>query len=374
MKRVLFLLTGLDYAGAETQVVQLCRVFRGMGCSVQLISMIEPAAFLEELAAMGVAVMTLGMRKGIADPRAIVRLRRRIREFQPDVVHSHMVHANLLARITRLFVRMPVLACTAHSIYEGGRLRSWLYRVTDRLCDIMTNVSQEAVNRYIAIKASPPGKIRFMPNGIDMGRFAEQTGKRLNCREELGVGESFVWLAAGRLAPEKDYMTMLAAFSEVRKSCPHTTLLIAGIGPDAEALQRFSRRLRLEDGVRFLGIRTDIPVLMNAADAYLMSSKWEGLPMVLLEACASGLPIVATDVGGNGEIVNSGVNGYLAEPSNPEQLADQMRRLMSHTPERRAEMGRYSRELVRQRYDIHAIAKRWEGLYEQAAGKKRLRS
>ncbi|GGA33411.1 glycosyltransferase [Paenibacillus physcomitrellae] len=366
MKKVLFLITGLDYAGAEAQVVQLSRMFRGAGFVVQLISMIEPTAYLEELTAMGVVVLTLGMRKGMPDPRAVFRLRRLIRSFQPDVVHSHMVHANLLARVTRLFVRMPVLACTAHSIHEGGRFRTWLYRLTDRMCDVMTNVSQEAVNRYITIKASPPDKILLMPNGIDMERFSLSARVRVQIRRELGVEGRFVWLAVGRLAPEKDYLTMLGAFAEVRRSFPQTMLLIAGIGPEEAELKRYCREEGLEEQVRFLGLRTDIPDLMHGADAYLMSSKWEGLPMVLLEAGASGLPMVATDAGGNREIVQHGVNGYLSAPSDPLALAGEMLKLLGLTSSQQAAMGRFSQERIGRDYDIRAIARRWEVLYEQA--------
>lgn len=367
MKRVLFLITGLDYAGAENQVVQLCRALRAKSYTVQLISMVEPTAYLDELQEMGVEVHSLHMQKGVADPRAIFRFKKRLRAFRPDIIHSHMVHANLLARLTRLFVHMPLLICTAHSINEGGRLRNLLYRITDPFCDLMTNVSQEAVNRYIEIKAVPKHKIIFMPNGINMDRFirSEQAGHLL--RQELGLQGRFIWLAVGRLAPEKDYESMLRAFALVHPVFPDSTLLIAGIGPERSSLEQLSQTLELDDSVRFLGIRSDVSSLMSAADAYLMSSKWEGLPMVLLEASASGLPIVATDVGGNKEVVHDGLNGYLAGASDPEHLAGCMQRLMEKPGAVRAEMGSAGREYVNRKFNINTIVERWESLYGQDA-------
>ncbi|WP_068621027.1 glycosyltransferase [Paenibacillus tuaregi] len=365
MKRVLFLITGLDYAGAENQVVQLCRALRAKDYSVLLISMVKPVAYLDELQEMGVEVRSLHMRRGVADPRAIFRLKRIIRAFQPDIVHSHMVHANLLARLTRVFVRMPLLICTAHSINEGGWLRNLLYRVTDPFCDLMTNVSQEAVNRYVEIKAAPKHKIIFMPNGINMDRFTRSDLAGRTLRQELGLGNCFIWLAAGRLAPEKDYASMLSAFGKVHRLYPGSRLLIAGIGPERPALEELSRTLELDESVLFLGIRSDMSRLMSAADAYVMSSKWEGLPMVLLEASASGLPIVATDVGGNREVVHDRVNGYLAEASDPDQLADCMLRLMEKPEAVRAEMGRAGREYVNSKFNINTIVERWESLYGQ---------
>lgn len=117
--KILFLITGFDYAGAESQVVLLCRDLRARGCEVRLVTMIPPVAYLDELRDLGVEVRSLNMKKGVPDPRAIFRLARIIREMRPDVVHSHLVHANLLARAARLFVRIPFLICSAHNINEG---------------------------------------------------------------------------------------------------------------------------------------------------------------------------------------------------------------------------------------------------------------
>ena len=374
MRKVLFLITGLDYAGAEAQVVQLASAFCRWGDTVRLVSLVEPVAYLDELAAMGVTVMNLGMRRGVPDPRAILRLRNMIRSYQPDVVHSHMVHANLLARVTRLCVPIPVLVCTAHSIWEGGRVRTWLYRLTDPLCDVMTNVSQEAVNRYIQIKASRADKIRYMPNGIDVEKFTsiDRDTARSELQEELGLQDSFIWFAAGRLAPEKDYTTMLRAFVQVRKEQEKVVLLIAGVGPEEAELKELCHMFELDGHVHFLGVRKGIPKLMRAANAYVMSSKWEGLPMVLLESSASSLPIVATEVGGNAEVVRDRVNGYLAQPSNPSSLVAGMLRMMEHTDGELSEMGRQGMEWISLHYGIEAIARQWGELYDAAAKFKQL--
>ncbi|MNH77820.1 GDP-mannose-dependent alpha-(1-6)-phosphatidylinositol monomannoside mannosyltransferase [compost metagenome] len=369
MKRVLYLITGFDYAGAESQLVHICRSLKSKGYLVQLISMVQPVAYLDELDEMGVEVHSLNMRKGIPDPRAIFRLRRFIRSFKPDVIHSHMVHANLLARVTRLFVPMKLLICTAHSINEGGRLRNLLYRITDPLCDLMTNVSQEAVDRYIEIKAAPRHKIIFMPNGINLDHFSRSEQDRMLLRREMNLEGKFIWLALGRLVPEKDYETMLRAFAGVIRAYPASHLLIAGIGPERSRLEELCRALELEQSVLFLGMRTDVTRLMSAADGYLMSSKWEGLPMVLLEASASGLPIVATDVGGNKEVVHEGVNGYLAKASDPDQLAECMIRVMAKPEEIRFEMGSAGREYVGGKFNINTIVERWENVYGQEASK-----
>lgn len=375
--KILFLITGFDYAGAESQVVLLCRDLRARNCEIRLVTMIHPVAYLDELREMGVEVQSLGMRKGVPDPRAIFRLACIIREMKPDVVHSHLVHANLLARVTRLFVKIPFLICTAHSINEGGRVREWLYRLSDPLGDLLTNVSREAVDRYISRKIAPARKIKLLTNGVNLEQFGGDGGKRAELRRRLGLisspgqeGEPFMWLAAGRFVPEKDYPVMIFAFAEVLKTYPNSRLFIAGIGPQQPHIERQAEELGIQKKVNFLGIRTDIPELMSAADGFVLSSKWEGLPIVLLEACASRLPIVATRVGGNEEVVLDGVNGYVTEPENHSTLARSMERLMALPSEERLRMGARGREHVMEHYEIGRVAQKWADIYGKACGRE----
>ncbi len=125
--QILFLITGLAYGGAETQLVNLATKLKCRGWDVRVVSMLPPQAFVEELKNADIPLVTLNMRRGVADPRAVFRLLKILREWKPDIVHSHMVHANLLARVVRIFCKMPVLISTAHSIDEGGRWREIAY-------------------------------------------------------------------------------------------------------------------------------------------------------------------------------------------------------------------------------------------------------
>src|SRR5690606_30286895 len=128
---------------------------------------------------------------------------------------------------------------------------------------------------------------------------------------------------------------------------PEVLLLIVGRGSLASEVEAQSRALGLEEHVRFLGARTDVPALMSAADGYLMSSAWEGLPLVLLEAASAGLPIVATDVGGNAEVVMPGVNGMLVAAHDPRALHDAIEQVVAMPAEQRRAWGEAGRVLVR---------------------------
>lgn len=368
--RCILAITGLAYGGAETQLVHLATQLKERGWEVRVVSLTPPKAYVEELEAIGISVFSLGIRRRVPDPRPILRLARLIREWRPHIVHSHMVHANLLARIVRLLAPIPVLICTAHSIDEGGRLREVLYRLTDPLCDLTTQVSKAGLERYVRVGAVPAKKIRFIPNGVDTARFRPDPEVRQALRQELGAGNAFVWLAVGRFDPPKDYSNLLQAFAQVVRERPEALLLIAGDGPLRPAMEELARKLDLNEKVRFLGIRWDVPALMNAADAYVMSSAWEGMPMVLLEAGASGLPIVATDVGGNREVVLDGKTGFLVSPKDPKALAQAMLRLMNLAPEVRKQMGEAARQYIEANYSLERIVDQWERLYRELLAKK----
>lgn len=366
---VCFLLTSLDVGGAETQVINLASRFKERGWTVRLVSMLAPEAWFDTLESMQIEFVSLHMPRGIPDVRGLIRLVALLRKWRPHVLHCHMVHANILGRIARLASPVPVVISTAHNIDEGGHWRELAYRFTDGLADITTNVSQAAVDCYVRVGAAPENKIRFIPNGLDTDRFKPDGQYVKALREELGLDDSFVWLAVGRLEKEKDYPCMLRAFAMVQ-AAGRSMLLIAGRGPDEGALKSLARDLGIADRVRFIGVRTDVERLMNAADAYVMSSAWEGLPMVLLEAAATALPAVTTDVGGCREIVIDGETGAVVQPENPRELAEAMLRIMTMPEAQRLALGRAGRRHVEKYFRLDRVVDVWEALYEEFLSRK----
>jgi glycosyltransferase involved in cell wall biosynthesis len=368
---IALLTTSLMRGGAEIQVFLLARTLKQRGHEVSVISMVAPEAFEAELAELGIPLYSLNMRPGIPDPRAVWHLAGILRARHPDILHSHMIHANLLGRLVRLLVRIPVQVSTAHNIDEGGRWRERAYRLTDSLATLTTNVSRAAVERYVRVKAVPASKIRYVPNGLELAPFVSGPNSRPSLRQALGLEARFTWLAIGRLDVQKDYPTMLRAMAATSTAHPETRLLIAGEGPLRADLDALRNQLSLSERVTFLGKRHDIPALLQAADAYVMSSAWEGLPMVLLEAAASGLPIVATDVGGNREIVQDGVSGLLVPPGDPAALAKAMQQLMAMPEATRRQMGEAGRRHVQQHYDLARVVDTWEALYAELLSRRR---
>jgi glycosyltransferase involved in cell wall biosynthesis len=367
---VVFVLNCLDVGGAEIQVVRLARAMRRREARVAVVSLLKPGPLAEPLREIGVDVFTLGMRAGVPNPLAILRLRRIMRRLRPHIVHSHIVHANLLSRITRLVAPMPVLICTAHNLVESGRILELCYRYTDGLADLTTNVSQLAVDRYVRVGAAPAQRIRFVPNGLELDAFQFDPSVRRQMRRELGFADQFIWLAVGRFREQKDYPNLLRAFAELssRETSQESVLAIAGSGPREQEARNLTASLNLTDRVHFLGLRSDIPQLMNMADAFVLSSAWEGMPLVLQEAGASALPIVATDVGGNREVTLDGISAFLVPPQDPLALADAMGKVVALSPADRQRMGQAGRDHIASNYDIERIVDLWESLYAEFGG------
>jgi len=355
MTRVVLLTTNLARGGAEIQVTQLALDLRERGWEVSVVSLVEPTAFEADLREGGVPVYW-------APPARLIPL---LLKLQPQVLHAHLFHANMAARLARLLVPVPVVISTIHSMAESSRRtgrvrgRDWLYRLTDPLADQVVCVSEAAARRHLSAHAVSAARLCVIPNGIHTANFRPDPSRREATRAALGLGDGFIWLAAGRLMWKKNYPLMLEAAS---RQPGDTVLLIAGEGPDEADLKRQAAVRGLQ--ARFLGARDDMPALMNAADGLVLSSAVEGLPMVLLEAAASGLPQVAVDVGGVPEAVIDGRTGYVVPPGDSGALAAAMAKLAALPARERAEMALNAREHVLAHFDLRGVTARWEHLYE----------
>lgn len=360
---ILLLTTALTYGGAEVQVVELARGLKRRGWQVHVVSMVAPVAFTTQLRAAGVTVHSLDMSPGRPSARAMRRWVSIVRSVRPDIVHSHMIHANLLGRLSRLFVRMPALISTAHNIDEGGGWRIPAYRLTDSLADLTTNVSDAATERYVRDGLTRASRIQTVPNGVRIGDFAFDPAARNDLREKLGLQDSFVWLCVGRIAPAKNHTLLLRAFAPLAQANPHAALVLVGEGEMERDIRHLSRVYGIERQVHFLGRRDDVARLMSAADAFVLSSDWEGLPMVLLEAGASGLPIVATNVGGNGETFAPTKAHHLIAPRNAGALQSAMSAVMALPEAERRAAGTANARKIQEQFSLDVVLDRWEALY-----------
>jgi glycosyltransferase involved in cell wall biosynthesis len=349
--------------GAERQLILLAKGLLRRGWRVSVVALSGTGGSAAgELTAAGAGFLSLEMRKGLADPRGWIRFHRWLRREAPDVLHAHLPHAAWLARWSRLAAPVRAVVDTLHSSSTGSLGRRLGYRWSGWLTDRTTAVSQAVAEAHLAAAMTKESELTVLPNGVDAEAWRPDAAVRAAVRGELGLADEFLWLAAGRLEAVKDYPTLLHAMAEIAEPA---RLVIAGSGPLGDELSRLTSRLGLAGRVRFLGFEPDLLRWMQAADGFVLSSRWEGLPMGVLEACACGLPVVATDVPGTWEAIADGQTGFLVAAGSATALASALIRTMRASSEDRRGMGERARQRTMERYGLESVLDRWEALYRE---------
>lgn len=365
MSHVALVIPTLDrVAGAERQVMLLARGLAARNWRVSVVALSGDGADAgPELRSAGLEFISLEMRKGLADPRGWIRFRAWLRRRRPDIVHAHLPHAAWLARWSRLSADVPVQIDSVHTSATGGLGRRIGYRLSRRLPDVVSAVSEGVAEAYRSAGMVSARRLVVIPNGVDIERWRPDPRARNALRRLLGFTGEFLWFAAGRLERVKDYPALFRAMMDLPKAAH---LVIAGAGPDEGSLRGLATQFGIQTQVRFLGFQPDVLPWMQAADAFVLSSRWEGLPLSLLEAGACALPAVATDVAGSREVIVKGETGFLASAGDTRALRGAMNRMMSLSLQARAAMGEQARRRVAENFSMERVLDRWDSLYRES--------
>lgn len=361
-RHVALVIPTLDrFAGAERQVMLLASGLRRRGWEVSVVALAgQGGSSAAELRTAGVAFLGIGMRKGLADPRGWLRFILWLRRARPDVVHAHLARAAWLVRWSRLFAAVPVVIDTLHSASTGTLGRRLGYRFSRWLPDKVTAVSPSVADSHLSARMVSGKNLIALHNGVDLDEWRPDEHVRATVRREMGLDDQFLWVAVGHLEMVKDYPTLLKAMAALSRS---TRLVIAGSGPLLANLSCLSSHLGLSGRVRFLGFDSNVKRWLQAADGFVLASRWEGLPMALLEASACGLPTVATDVPGVREVIEDGETGLLVPAMDIPALAWAMTTIMQTPPEERRVIGARARRNVAERFGLDSALDQWEELY-----------
>ena len=316
-----------------------------------------------------------------ADAVALRDLMRLIEAFKPDVVHSHTAKAGFLGRQAALLRGRrssgpsPILVHTFHGhVLEGyfGSVKQSVYRTLERRLakrtDRLIGVSSATVDDLVRLRIAPPERFSVIPLGLDLTPFVLHKGAAAaQLRREIGVADDEILASfVGRLVPIKRVDVLLRAVAVARLEGAPLRLAVAGDGELRAALVALSRELMIEDCVSWLGYRRDLPTLAAASDIAVLSSDNEGTPVSLIEAGASGLPAVSTDVGGVRDVVLNGVTGLLVPATDHERLGAAIASLAAD-PERRRAMGGRARDHVLSQFSIERLIGDITSLYEELA-------
>ena len=364
-RSVLFVITGLGRGGAESQLVRIAIDLRHKGWKVAVLAICEPTDFLPLLGKESIEVYSCNIKRGhlrsiLGLFAACKKLKATVRLVRADVLVCFMFHAYFFGRVIGSFSNVPVVSSVRTE--KNNWVRRFLTRITDKYSCITVFNSRKISEKAVRKRYVSEERVRVIPNGVDTRRFALTSAKDDSIKDLKIDSDAFVWVSVGRLERPKDYPNLLRAFLKVKKS-KNTVLLIAGKGSQLRKLQGIARKLRISERVHFLGEIDNIPGLLSCADALVISSAWEGLPNSLLEALASGLPAVSTDVGGVREVMNgSSTCGFVVRPKNSDALADAMLELMQLTAAERRSIGQKQRERILNVHDFAKVVDSYEGI------------
>lgn len=321
----------------------------------------SPRADAHELAAAGVETIELD-RRGTADLNGWLPLISYLRRRRVDVLHAHKFGSNVWGAVIGRAARVPVVVAHEHTwSYEGEPVRRLLDRhVVARWADVLVAVSREDRRRMIEVEGIDPAVVRLIPNGIPP--LPPPSGHDVRAELAIPPGAPLVGTVSV-LRPQKALHVLVHAAALLATDFPEIRVVIAGRGPEEARLRSLVASLSLEERVKLLGPRRDIPDVLETLDVAVNCSDFEGTPLAVLEYMAAGKAIVATRVGGVPDLIADGADGVLVERDNPGALAAAVAALL-RDPGRRRELGARARERQRRDFDIGVTVRRFEDLYE----------
>jgi len=336
----------------------------------EIFALSEPGGpLVEELGKLGVPHIPADLRKS-SGPGAVAAIAAALKEHRIDVLHTHGGIAGLYGRWAAKRAGTPAVVHTIHGIHYlhyrnplARRAFIVLERRLSRITDAVIFVSEADLEQGRRLRLAPPEISHLIRNGVDpaIPAVASDSGRK---REELGASGKPLVAAVSRLHRQKGVVYLLRAVPFVRRELPSVKVAIAGGGPLQKALASEIRRLGIGDAALLLGERTDAREILAAADVFVLPSLWEGLPYVLVEAAALGMPIVAADIDGVREVIRSGETGILVPPKNPAALAAALLLLLGDRA-LALKLGENARREIPGRFSIGRMIAETGSLYEE---------
>jgi glycosyltransferase involved in cell wall biosynthesis len=366
-RTVVHVVTSFGVGGTERQLVELLRGLDQRRWRPRLICFRKTGAILDDIRALGIEPTELELRSSLLRPHtalAIARLAAWRRAQRPALIHCHDLYSVLLGVPAAKLIGVPVLASRRDLGHHVTRLQRPMVRLALRHATMVLANAATVASQLEYEEGVPAPQLAIVPNGLDLAAF-DRAARELAAPVELGDGGPPTVLNVARMTyPVKGHDDLLRAVALVRREAPALRVFLVGDGPREAELRRLSTELGLDDVVRFLGRRDDVPALLARADIVCHPSRMEGLPNAVMEAMAAARPIVATAVGGTPELIQDGVHGLLAPPESPEALARGILTLLAD-PARGARMGRAARARIETSFGLEALVERVSRLYER---------
>ena len=365
MKSVLHVIDSLHLGGAQEVVLNLatCGSSRYRH---EVATMHGRGIYWGRLREAGIPVHSLSPHKHF--PLYLASLPALLLAKRPDILHCHLIPSNIIAKPLGALLGVPLILNHDHTNdphrIENKRLLA-LDKNTNRFAHHIIAVAGACRNFLIQHESIPPEKITLVPNAIDLRRFSPGLVTRQEVRAKFGLpSHAPVVAGVGRLNPQKNFSLFLDVAKALAAKFPEVRFLLAGEGPEESMLREKARQLGLADRVHFAGYVADSREVYVAADLLLMPSRFEGLPMTLLEAMAMGLPVVASKLDGIAEVIADGHEGLLVESGDAGGFAESASRLLEN-PALGSEFAANARKKIEARFSVERMTSAVEAIYER---------
>ena len=377
--RIVHIITGLGLGGAESVLYRIVRKTAKQNV-VTVVSLTDGGLYAKRMQECGAEVRELGMKKGRLILRAVIELYRILRSQRPDIVQTWMYHADLIGGVVARAAGVKVVVWGIRNMRLDSRQTSVTTRFVAKLCAVLSKWVPSAiiscskaaadVHRRLGYVAK---KIVVVPNGVDLHMFApnEKGGQSLRAKLQIEK-DMFLIGMVSRFDPLKDHANLIGAINSLRQSGLSFVCILVGSGmtEDNRRLRDMVSEARVEDSVRFLGPREDIPDVMNALDLHVLSSVGEAFPNVLAEAMACGTPCVSTDAGDSDLII--GNTGWIVPAENSQILADAIAaacRESANNEKEWLQRREMCRERIVDRFGLDKMVESYQNVWDRAATK-----
>jgi len=361
--KVLHLVTSLEVGGAQHGMLLGLPRFDSDQYEHIVCSIMDRMQMASQFREAGIEVRSLGLSRK-TDIGVVLRLRALLKEMRPDVLHTYLLHGNILGRLIGRLVGVPVIIGSERTI---GQARKWgrlATRLTNPLTDaveVNSEIGGRAIERDLGV---PSEKIELVRSGLDLSVFSS-ANRRDELRSEFGVtADQHLIVYMGRLRTVKGVEFGIRAFATALEQLPNIRMVLAGEGDQRNFLGSLVSELGISEQVEFLGVRNDVPELLGAADSVLMPSLTEGFPRTAIEAMAAGKPVIATNVGGTPEAVIDGETGILVPARDSDALSAAIVRLVGDT-DLQARLAQAGRKRAEKNYSVDRYVSRLDELYRR---------
>lgn len=354
--KIIHIIPTLDMGGAERLMVDIALGLDRKIFESEVVCISSGGFWQKELEEADIPLTILNKKKGFS-LRALLKLKKILKEKQPDIVHTHLFGADFYGRLAAKLANIKVIISTEHNLnISEGFFRKTAKKITNKFATRIIAVS-EAVRAYaIQKEGADESKVKVIYNGIRLEKFLNEKG-------DYALGKTFKIGSIGRLSKQKGYEYLIEAINKL-----NDRKIVCQIASDGELKEQLNEKialLGLGRQIELVGYKKNTPEFLNSLDLFVLSSRWEGLGIVILEAGAAGLPVIASDVDGIKEIIDDKEDGLLFTKGNSDELKEKIKYLLNNESERKR-LGQALQRKIIEKFDIEKIVRQYEEVYIQA--------